>query len=76
MSWLSKFIWGMGWNRLRSVQTTIIGVGVLLIVAGTAVKAFSDGDPSTTADWPAVGEAALATWVALKLIFAAEDPKE
>ena len=36
---------------LTSRNTTLAGIALLLIAAGTLVGAYADGDPSTQPDW-------------------------
>lgn len=36
---------------LKSLNTTLSGVALLLIALGTAIRSLTDGDPSTTVDW-------------------------
>lgn len=60
-------------GNIKNIRSTLVGVGTLLIAAGTAVKAFTDGDSSTVPDWQSVITAASAVAASIWLIIGSKD---
>lgn len=39
---------------LKSKNTTVLGIGALLVLAGSVITSLFDGDPNTAVDWTLV----------------------
>ena len=60
-------------TNIKNIRSTIVGLGTLLIVAGTAVRALTDSDSLTVPDWQAVIAAASGVAASLWLIIGSKD---
>ena len=60
-------------GNIKNIKSTIVGLGTLLIAAGTALRALTDSDATTIPDWQAVLAAASSVAASIWLIIGSKD---
>lgn len=53
-------------KSLKSIQTTAMGIALILIAVGTAMKSIVDGDPGTTVSWDTFVAEIVIAWGLLR----------
>jgi hypothetical protein len=60
-------------GNIKNIKSTVVGLGTLLIAAGTAIRALTDSDATTIPDWQAVLAAASSVAASVWLIVGSKD---
>ena len=60
-------------GNIKNMKSAVVGFATLLVAAGTAIRALTDSDATTTPDWQAVIAAASSVAASIWLIVGSKD---